>query len=67
MFAELVRAWAQLNETDTVGHYLDWATPTMYDTMVAALQELVGLVITPEQFTERIQTDLAAYLAEKNA
>jgi hypothetical protein len=39
----------------------------MYDTMIAALQELLGLVITPEQFTERIQTDFAAYLAEKNA
>ncbi len=67
LYAELVRAWAQLNSTDTVGHYLDWATPTMYDTIIAALQELLGLVITPEEFTERIDADLAAYLAEKNA
>ena len=67
IYPELVRAWEQLNSTDTVGHYLDWATPTLYDTLVASLQELFGLVISPEEFTAQIQADYAAYLAEKNA
>lgn len=67
IYAELVNAWIQLNETDTVGHYLDWATPTMYNTMTASLQELMGLAITPEQFVDAIEADLQAYLAEKNA
>jgi raffinose/stachyose/melibiose transport system substrate-binding protein len=67
IYAELVRAWDQLNSTDTVGHYPDWATPTLYNTLVASLQELFGLAITPEEFTAQIEADYAAYLAEKNA
>lgn len=67
IYPELVRAWAQLNSSDTVGHYLDWATPTLYDTLVASLQELFGLVTTPEEFTTQIEADYTAYLAEKNA
>ncbi|MBA2521461.1 MAG: extracellular solute-binding protein [Chloroflexia bacterium] len=67
IYAELVRAWAQLNSTDTVGHYPDWATPTLYNTLVASLQELMGMAISPDEFTAQIEADYTAYLAEKNA
>ena len=67
IYPELVRAWAQLNSTDTVGHYLDWATPTLYDTLVASLQELFGLAITPEEFVAQIQADYEEYQATKRA
>ena len=65
LYADLVGAWTRLNETDAVGHYLDWATPTFYDTITASLQELLALAISPAQFVEQCEADYAAYLAEK--
>ncbi|MDP9365815.1 MAG: extracellular solute-binding protein [Chloroflexota bacterium] len=65
LFGDLVGAWGRLNETDTVGHYLDWATPTFYDTLVAALQELLAGQTDPAAFVQRVEEDYAAYLAEK--
>lgn len=67
LFADLVGAWGRLNETDSVGHYLDWATPTFYDTLVAALQELLAGAAEPAGFMEMLERDYAAYLAEKGA
>ncbi|MDQ3780549.1 MAG: extracellular solute-binding protein [Chloroflexota bacterium] len=67
IYADLVNAWTTLNETDTVGHYLDWATPTFYDTLTAALQELLAMAVTPAEFTQNVEEDYAAYLAEKGA
>jgi raffinose/stachyose/melibiose transport system substrate-binding protein len=65
LFADLVSAWRHLNETDGVGHYLDWATPTFYDTITSALQELLGKQITPEEFVTRLHEDYMAFVAEK--
>lgn len=67
LYADMVAAWTRLNETDTVGHYLDWATPTFYDTLTASLQELLGMAVEPVQFVEQVEADYAAYLAEKGA
>ncbi len=65
MFGDMVAAWNQMNETDAVGHYLDWATPTFYDTLTASLQELLAKRITPEEFVIKLEADHAAFLAEK--
>jgi raffinose/stachyose/melibiose transport system substrate-binding protein len=54
-----------MNQTDAVGHYLDWATPTFYDTLTASLQELMAKEITPEEFVQKLEADHAAFLAEK--
>jgi raffinose/stachyose/melibiose transport system substrate-binding protein len=61
LFTDLVKAWAQMNANDAVGHYTDWATPTFFDTYSAAGQELMGLQITPEEFVEKLQADYAAH------
>ena len=53
-----------MNENDAVGHYLDWASPTFYDTLTAALQELMAKQTTPEQFLEKLEADHAAFLPE---
>jgi raffinose/stachyose/melibiose transport system substrate-binding protein len=66
LYGDVVAAWVQLNDNDLVGHYLDWATPTFYDTLTASLQELLGGAVSPEQFVEQVQADYAAYLAEKS-
>jgi raffinose/stachyose/melibiose transport system substrate-binding protein len=64
LFADLVTAWNQMNQADAVGHYLDWASPTFYDTITAALQELMAKNITPEEFLSKLEADHAAFLQE---
>ena len=62
MFTDLVIAWNSMNKKDEVGHYLDWATPTFFDTLTASLEELMAMKVTPEEFTQKIQADYNAYL-----
>jgi raffinose/stachyose/melibiose transport system substrate-binding protein len=62
LFADTVAAWNRINEDNGVGHYIDWATPTFYDTIVAELQRLFGLESTPAEFTQAVQEDYAAFL-----
>lgn len=58
LLGDIVTTFGAINQADGVGHYLDWAGPTMYDTLNAAIQELMALKITPEEFTAKVQ---AAY------
>ncbi|GAA5151066.1 extracellular solute-binding protein [Pseudonocardia eucalypti] len=44
--------------------YLDYATPTMSDTMGAALQDLLGGARTPEQFLDAVQADYSAFVTK---
>lgn len=63
LFGDLVTAWQAMNAGDAVGHYIDWASPTFYDTMTATLQEMLGKQITPEEAVAKLQADYAAFLA----
>ena len=45
--------------------YLDYATPTMYDTIGAALQDLLAKKATPEQFLDRLEKDYSAFASAK--
>lgn len=54
---EVFEAWTTANEEDAIVPYLDWATPTMYDTVTAAVQELMGAKATPQEFVTKVQTD----------
>jgi raffinose/stachyose/melibiose transport system substrate-binding protein len=64
LFADLVTAWQSMNSRDEVGHYLDWASPTFYDTLTAALQELLAKQITPEEFVQKLDADHKAFLEQ---
>ncbi|MDF8265876.1 ABC transporter substrate-binding protein [Luteipulveratus flavus] len=44
--------------------YLDWATPTMSDTIGAALQDLLAKKATPDQTLQRLQKDYAAFTGQ---
>jgi len=63
LFADTMTAWNTINKENAVGHYIDWATPTFYDTLVAELQKVVGKTQTPEEFTAAVEKDYAAFLA----
>lgn len=41
--------------------YLDYATPTMYDTLGASLQDLLAKKATPEQFLAKLQADYGKF------
>jgi raffinose/stachyose/melibiose transport system substrate-binding protein len=62
---DLYTAWNAANEADAIGHYLDWATPTFYDTLNAELQRRLGDQTTPEAFAQALQADYARFLAEQ--
>lgn len=63
LFSDTLVAWDTINKDNAVGHYIDWATPSFYDVLVAELQKLLGNTIDPAAFTQAIQTDYEAFLA----
>lgn len=65
LFADLIESWNWMNEHDAVGHYIDWATPTFYDTSTAAIQELLANKIKPEEFVKKLEADRQAFMAER--
>lgn len=62
--AQLEAARAFFDNGDFVG-YLDWATPTMQQTLGAGAQELLATRVSSSEFIERVQADWAAYQEER--
>ncbi|MDQ3656411.1 MAG: hypothetical protein M3457_15215, partial [Chloroflexota bacterium] len=60
---EMYAAWNAALAEDAVGHYMDWAAPGFYDVLTAALQELLGGQVTPEEFQASLQEFYAASFA----
>jgi raffinose/stachyose/melibiose transport system substrate-binding protein len=58
---EVASAWTKANQQDAIVPYLDWATPTMYDTITAAIQELMAGKQTAQQFTSTVNSDYAKF------
>jgi raffinose/stachyose/melibiose transport system substrate-binding protein len=54
---QMVAGWKDLSKVDGLVPYLDYSTPTFYDTITASLQSLIGGQTTPEQFTQTLQAD----------
>jgi len=59
LLGDIVAAYGTINEVNGVGHYIDWAGPTMYDVLSASIQELMALKITPEEFVNKVQAEYA--------
>ena len=55
--ASISAAWQEKSKAGTLTPYLDWATPTMGDTLFGGLQQLSEGRITPAQFTAAVQKD----------
>jgi raffinose/stachyose/melibiose transport system substrate-binding protein len=65
VLADVVDAARQVSQADGVVPYEDWATPTFYDTMTAAIQELMVNRLTPEAFTAKVQVDYQAFQSSR--
>ena len=62
---DVFNAFGTIVDQNGLVPYLDYATPTMGDTLGAALQDLLAKKKTPEQFLETVQKDYGTY-SEKN-
>jgi raffinose/stachyose/melibiose transport system substrate-binding protein len=58
---DVYRAWTTANTRDAIVPYLDWATPTMYDTITASIQKLMAGKSTPAAFVSEVQKDYAKF------
>jgi raffinose/stachyose/melibiose transport system substrate-binding protein len=58
--AEVFDAWAQAGEEDLLVPYLDYATETFYDTITAAVQDLLAGQRSPQDFLEHLESEYVA-------
>lgn len=54
---DALSGWARLSSTNAMAGYMDWATPTFYDTITAAIQELMAGKLTPAAFAKKLDAD----------
>ncbi|MEU6572728.1 extracellular solute-binding protein [Streptomyces sp. NPDC046805] len=59
--ADVLNTWHTVSTQDGLLPYLDYTTPTFFDTLTSGLQELLGGRQTPQQFTKALQGDDAAF------
>ncbi len=59
--AEIFEAFGTVSADGHLLPYLDWATPTMGDTLGAGLQDLIGGQATPEEFLDGLEADYSAF------
>jgi raffinose/stachyose/melibiose transport system substrate-binding protein len=62
LLQEVFAAWQTLSEEDGLVPYLDYATPTFYDDITAAVQELLGDKVQPKPFVDGLQEDYASFV-----
>ncbi len=62
LLAEALGMWRDANARNALGHYPDWATPTMLKTITENLQFLMAGKQTPQQFVGKLEADDKAYL-----
>lgn len=63
--ADALAEWLSLKKNDNFIPFLDWATPTFYDTVTAALQELLGGKISAEEFAKKLESDYSKFIKSR--
>ena len=58
---DIFTAWKELNDTDGLTPYMDYATPTFYDDFSGAVQKLLAGKTSPDAFTKSVQADYAKF------
>lgn len=61
---EVFTAFGAVTKADGLVPYLDWATPTMSDTIGATLQDLMAKKVTPDQALDTLQKDYGDFTAK---
>jgi raffinose/stachyose/melibiose transport system substrate-binding protein len=63
--AEVFDAWGRLRDDDGLIPYLDYTTPTFYEDISGAIQELLGGKTQPAQFTSNMQEAFRTFVDEQ--
>lgn len=61
---DITSNYKAISSSNSITPYLDYATPTFYDTITAAMQDLVAGKATPEQYTKTLQTDYSGFVGK---
>lgn len=63
LLADVYNVWTTVNGHDGLGHYVDWATPTMGNALNENVQLLLADKLTPQQMTDKLDTNYQQYLS----
>ncbi|AXK35627.1 extracellular solute-binding protein [Streptomyces armeniacus] len=58
---QMVEGWEQLNEDDGMVPYLDYTTPTIFDTLTADLQGLLEGSLSPDKLVSKMQEEYETF------
>ena len=61
---DVFNAFGTVSKDNGLVPYLDWATPTMGDTLGATLQDLLAKKLTPEKALEALQKDYSDFTSQ---
>ncbi|HEV7812068.1 MAG TPA: extracellular solute-binding protein [Leifsonia sp.] len=64
--ADITSQYKTISSGNGIVPYLDYTTSTFYDTLSAAMQDLVAGKVTPEQFTQTLQDDYTKFQSSRN-
>jgi raffinose/stachyose/melibiose transport system substrate-binding protein len=65
LLKEALAMWKDANAKNALGHYPDWATPTMLKTLTENLQLLMADRQSPQEFIGKLDADYKAYVASQ--
>lgn len=63
--ADIFSAWQQISQRDGLVPYLDYTTPTFYDTITSNIQEMIGGKLSPAGAMKALQADYSAFKKTK--
>ena len=65
VLGDIFTAWDHLNAANSIVPYIDYATPTFYDTITASVQELMADRVDPEGFVETVNQDYTDFMESR--
>jgi raffinose/stachyose/melibiose transport system substrate-binding protein len=66
VLADVIDAARTVSNANGIVPYEDWATPTFYDTLTAAIQELMADRITPKAFVGNVEQDYQDFQSSRS-
>lgn len=63
LLGETIKVWNGVNAANALGHYPDWASPTMLKTLSDGLTQVIAKQETPEAFIGAVDKDYQGYMA----
>ncbi len=61
LFRDILNSYEKVNSNNGIGYFIDWITPSFYDTSSSAVQTLMSGDSTPEEFVKALQEDYNSY------